>query len=451
LAGRGAAAPACGLDGSRASAEEGPCRLTLSEQRQPHLGLKLGLAGVVWLVLVAASFGWNLHQAGQHREALALQSARAMFAHLVLTRRWNAGHGGLFAPVSAETQPNPWLEVPVRDIVVSDDLMLTIINPAYMTRQLSELAERTDGVQFRITSRNPIRPQNAPRPWEAEALAAFEAGVAEVGELQVANGQGSYRYMAPLMVEQACLACHEEQGYTLGDVRGGISIMLPGIAPLPLAALVWSHVLIALAGGLTILLLGRLLSHAYADLRTQAVMDALTSIPNRRYFIEQFVRTLRPSALPVSLIICDIDHFKGYNDCFGHQAGDHCLQTVAGVLHQSRRHDGDFCARYGGEEFVLVLPNTRLPTAVRVAERLREAIADLGLQHPGSPLGIVTISVGVAAVADGQLDHEALIHDADEALYRAKEQGRNRVAVHPPPAGADLYAERSRRSGTPVS
>ncbi|MBK1718280.1 diguanylate cyclase [Thiocystis violacea] len=398
-----------------------------------RIWLKLVLILVSWVLIVAGSLGWNLRQADRHRENLALETARSFFDLLVLTRHWNAQHGGVYAPITQDTQPNPYLKDPRREIPVTDDLTLTKINPAFMTRQLAELAAEGKGVQFRITSLKPIRPANHALPWEAEALRAFEDGAEEWGQLFKAGDQWGYRYMAPLITERPCLKCHEDQGYALGDVRGGISVVLPALLPVPVAALVGSHLSIALAGILVILVMGRLLARAYDRLRRQAVFDALTSIPNRRFFIEQLVHELRRGRrerMPLSLLICDIDYFKGYNDTFGHQAGDRCLCAVAELLRDSLHRGSDFCARYGGEEFVVVLPNTDLAGAVRIGEQIREAIAGLGIRHPASPHGVVTISIGVADDVAGEHDHEELIHRADEALYRAKELGRDRVEVH---------------------
>jgi diguanylate cyclase (GGDEF)-like protein len=397
----------------------------------------LFLVVVLWLLIVAASLGWNLHQAERHREELARESARSFFDLLLITRRWNARHDGVYVPVTPETQPNPYLKDPRREIRVTDRLTLTKINPAYMTRILAELAAERSGVQFHITSLKPIRAENAAHPWEFEALRTFEQGAREWAEFYRQGDQEGYRYMAPLITEKPCLKCHAEQGYELGNVRGGISITLPTLAPIPWQGLVVSHGLVALAGVGFILLLGRKLARAYDELRRQAVFDALTSIPNRRFFIEHLVHELRRGRreqVPLALLICDIDDFKSYNDTFGHQAGDRCLCAVADLLRGSLQRGSDFCARYGGEEFVVVLPNTTLEGALQVAERIRESVSGLEMRHPSSSRGIVTISIGVAECAGVQEpDHESLIRQADEALYRAKERGRNRVEAHGAP------------------
>lgn len=396
--------------------------------------LKLLLIVTAWLLIVALSLGWNLHQAEQHRENLALESARTFFDLLLITRRWNARHAGIYVPITPQTPANPYLKDPQRDLQITPDLTLTKVNPAYMTRTLSELAAERAGVQFHITSLKPIRPENIAYAWEIEALHAFEQGVKEWAQPYLDGDHWGYRYMAPLVTEKPCLQCHAEQGYKVGDVRGGISITLPQLAPIPWRALTISHGLVALVGVAVIVILGRLLAQAYEGLRRQAVFDALTSIPNRRFFTEQLVQELRRGRrerVPLSLLICDIDDFKRYNDTFGHQAGDRCLCAVAELLRTSLQRSSDFCARYGGEEFVVVLPNTTLDGAQRVAERIRQSVFELSLWHPASAHGVVTISIGVAEepASEADPDHELLIRRADEALYRAKENGRHRVEL----------------------
>ncbi|MFC6616932.1 diguanylate cyclase [Deinococcus radiophilus] len=124
----------------------------------------------------------------------------------------------------------------------------------------------------------------------------------------------------------------------------------------------------------------------------------------------------------------DIDHFKAYNDHYGHPAGDVCLREVAQALQGALRRSGDMLTRYGGEEFALLLPDTGLAGTQMVAERLRRAVLDLSLPHQAHPLGQVTISLGAASL-HGVTGSE-LVQAADGALYAAKRAGRNRVALH---------------------
>ena len=177
---------------------------------------------ILWFLLVVTSAVINITLAQTHSGEVAKAQARTMFEHIVLTRSWNARHGGVYVPITDTTRPNPYLKVPERDVITELGTKLTKINPAYMTRQVSELAQQSEGVQFHITSLNPLRPKNAPTPWERAALERFELGEKETG--QFLHDEHQYRYMAPLTTTKGCLKCHEEQGYKLGDIRGGISV-----------------------------------------------------------------------------------------------------------------------------------------------------------------------------------------------------------------------------------
>ncbi len=176
----------------------------------------------LWGVLVSASLYQSITSIQDHSWEVATESARNISNIIRLTRHWNAISGGIYMPITEKVQPNPYLDIPDRDVVTKDNLKLTMINPAYMTRQIAELASQ-EGATFHITSLRPIRPQNAPEPWEREALKLFEEGKQEY----VQYTDTSFRYMAPLMVAVPCLKCHGSQGYQVGDVRGGISVTLP--------------------------------------------------------------------------------------------------------------------------------------------------------------------------------------------------------------------------------
>ncbi|MBV8153309.1 MAG: diguanylate cyclase [Candidatus Eremiobacteraeota bacterium] len=169
-----------------------------------------------------------------------------------------------------------------------------------------------------------------------------------------------------------------------------------------------------------------------ARLEAIAGRDQLTGIANRRAFdgrLRADFDASRAGHEPLSLAIVDIDYFKSYNDRYGHLAGDGALRRVAEVLQGSVHRPGDLVARYGGEEFVVVLPATPMPEAIAVLERMRSAIFDLRVAHEESGLGIVTVSAGVATTVDDDTDPSALLARADAELYRAKSEGRNRVAA----------------------
>jgi two-component system, cell cycle response regulator len=164
-------------------------------------------------------------------------------------------------------------------------------------------------------------------------------------------------------------------------------------------------------------------------LELMATHDTLTNLLNRRALYTsaqtELNRSVRENS-PLSLIMLDIDHFKSVNDAYGHPAGDKALCLVAETLLQNKR-DYDLVGRWGGEEFLALLPRTSLADARTIAERFRAGIEAARLQMPEGAVVTVTVSLGVSSTASGSLDIEALIHQADQALYLAKNSGRNRV------------------------
>jgi diguanylate cyclase (GGDEF)-like protein len=173
------------------------------------------------------------------------------------------------------------------------------------------------------------------------------------------------------------------------------------------------------------------LADANRQLEALSISDWLTGLANRRRFDDmlnrEWLRALRGKA-SIGLVMIDIDHFKQYNDHYGHVGGDHCLRAVAATLQTSIRQDVDVAARYGGEEFALILPGADLMFAAGVAARARAAVAEMRQPHARSPFGMITISLGVASmVPNPGARAEYLIEMADAALYQAKQQGRNRV------------------------
>src|SRR6201996_439655 len=155
-----------------------------------------------------------------------------------------------------------------------------------------------------------------------------------------------------------------------------------------------------------------------------ATTDGLTGLPNRRTF-DAFLHREYAGHHTISVLLFDIDHFKGYNDTFGHQAGDECLKAVASTIADATFSTTGMSARYGGEEFAIILPDVPEAEALRVAEAVRLTVSSLGISNPASPRGYVTISVGVATRTRATLNEATLVGDADLALYEAKRQGRN--------------------------
>ncbi|ACK72056.1 diguanylate cyclase/phosphodiesterase with GAF sensor [Gloeothece citriformis PCC 7424] len=177
------------------------------------------------------------------------------------------------------------------------------------------------------------------------------------------------------------------------------------------------------------------LESANLELKKLSCLDGLTQVANRHRFdmyLDQEWRRLMRSQQFLSLILCDVDHFKGYNDTYGHLAGDQCLQQVAQVIKNAVGRPADLVARYGGEEFAIILPDTPLRGALYVAEQIRQQVQYLTIPHPQSTHQWVTLSSGVASfIPSAALSPKALINAADEALYQAKANGRNQVVFSP--------------------
>ena len=166
-------------------------------------------------------------------------------------------------------------------------------------------------------------------------------------------------------------------------------------------------------------------------LRNQSIRDSVTGLFNRRYLEETLEREVHRSVRTgqsLGIVMLDLDHFKTFNDTFGHDAGDTLLQSVGVFLSKSIRAD-DIACRYGGEEFVLILPKASLKDTELRAEKLRASVKALNIMHQGKPLGVVTISAGVAAIPQHGSAPTQLMARADGALYQAKKAGRDRVIV----------------------
>ncbi len=174
----------------------------------------------------------------------------------------------------------------------------------------------------------------------------------------------------------------------------------------------------------------RELQRVNQELERLSFFDQLTGVANRRNFditLEKQFLLSRRNRSPLSLIICDIDYFKRYNDSYGHQQGDDCLKKVAASMQAQISRPTDLVCRYGGEEFAVILPDTHDDGGQLLAERMRQAVAAENLPHTQSTAGVVTISLGIATYHGQYPKAEQLIKAADEALYKAKELGRNRV------------------------
>ncbi len=189
------------------------------------------------------------------------------------------------------------------------------------------------------------------------------------------------------------------------------------------------------------------LERAKKQLEQLATIDSLTGIPNRRSIDDtlqrEWLKAMRNSE-PLAVMMIDIDHFKNYNDYYGHQAGDTCLKQVAHAIRSSLRRSTDYVGRYGGEEFIVLLTHSDWDKAKKMAEKICESVRQLNLPHLASPTAeIVTISAGInVMIPSPKLSLSSLIQQADEALYQAKHSGRNQFVLYQKRVKAHLHCKK---------
>ncbi|NIE62410.1 sensor domain-containing diguanylate cyclase [Burkholderia sp. Ax-1719] len=304
-----------------------------------------------------------------------------------------------------------------------------IAGPALVAALLGVLVAQVDMVEpWRASTTAPTLQQPVSLTTHLVAnLAGLAICALNVAAIAVVLLKGRLRLVLDWWIVVALLASFVDaalntlsiERFTLGWYVARIfSMLAPGVL---VCVLVWE-----------VTTLYRQLAEVHASLVRTSARDALTRVYNRSYFDTQFLLACERAAQqaqPLSLVMIDVDHFKRYNDAYGHLHGDACLAAVAGALARTLRQ-GDFVARYGGEEFALVLPDTDAQDACAIAERARAAVVELMIPTPAAS-GQITVSAGCAtsSLADATVTPNALIEAADAALYTAKRAGRNRVAL----------------------
>lgn len=197
---------------------------TLQEKGYPHAWL----FATFWTIIIVISLSWNIVRQKSEIIEVATNEAKTIFEKDQVYYRWATSHKGVYVPLTDKTQSNPYLEhLPEASGTTATGLTLTLVNPEYMIRQVYEMSTGNDSALGHITSLDPIREENAADSWESKALAAFEKGENQISSVETIDGQPYLRLMRPMMTESGCLKCHIQQGYALGDIRGGISVAVP--------------------------------------------------------------------------------------------------------------------------------------------------------------------------------------------------------------------------------
>ena len=342
-------------------------------------------------------------------------------------------------------------------VVVSNryrDFDTGIPNPATFTLLLGERLT-TGKTAIRMYSDLPFKNRHG-RELDAFGKTALDSVRADPNtahtSLEAGEGGKVFRFAGAMVMQESCVECHSthpdspKTDWNVGDVRGVLEVTQPLS---PNQALMTIHKAQQYIAGLAALFvlgsgflgwrilrdrrgLQRLQADA-AELAQQASRDPLTDLANRRAFDAAAERTFAThlrTGQHMTLLMLDVDHFKAFNDEYGHPTGDECLKQIADVLRHCVRRPQDLVARYGGEEFAIVLPDTNVQGGLEVAEQIHKSLSVKAIAHTQGQQGRITLSVGVAATEGaGGNSLQALIKTADAALYQAKRDGRNRTST----------------------
>ncbi len=347
------------------------------------------LSILLWSALVAVSLWTSLRHLEQSTLELASTQGREVFRLVEAMRVWNAEHGGIYVLQTERDPPNPYLSESMRATATITGKPLTLLNPAYMTRQISGVIEREAGIRLHLTSLKPLNPDNRASAWEARALHVFEQGeFKEQIEITQLEGQSEGRYIAPLFVKPACLSCHEKQGYKLGDVRGGLSVQW-SVEPLVAAMhatrdqTLAMHLLVWLLIGALLMLAIRQLLGNLATIResgqalANAVSDLEANVEARTKQLQESMQTLQS--------VSDL---------------------APGVVYQYRmRPDGSTCIPYASERLHDLF-------GLRPAEVRDDASPIFARVHPGDVAGLIA-STQVSARDLSRWHHEFRVRRPD--------------------------------------
>lgn len=398
----------------------------------------LGIITIIISLVIASIFFTFQFNVSRALQVHLYEQAKAFFSEIVIVRKWVAKHGGVYVPLDKTTGINPYL-VDIEGIeakITCNEKEFVLKNPSLVTKEISESPFRTGQVRYKMTSLKPINPDNAPDKFEKSALEQFEQGVSEVSIFEKRDGADHFRYMAPLVADETCMTCHAQQGYTVGDIRGGISVTLQAESLMLRIKRAQIFMVIAGFGVIALMIVSiwyisrffiRDLHYAQEALARMASTDFLTGLANRMAGIQTLTKELGRMSrkkTPLCIALIDLDHFKKVNDTYGHNVGDEILKSFSAILLKNIRNYDTAC-RYGGEEFLLIMPQTSLEEAVKILNRILDYIKSTPISTTKGNVK-TSVSAGVVKAREGE-DVDACVDRADKLLYRAKADGRSRI------------------------
>lgn len=416
----------------------------------------------VWTQFVAASAVWSLHSINAHTDETVINRGRDLFRLIQYTRRWNASHGGIYVVKSAAAPSNPYLDAANKDVKTLEGLELTMLNPAYMARQISEMA-REEGFYFHVTSAKPMRPANAPDAWERRALESFERGQEERLDLVRSDNHQVYRYMAPLLVTTSCLKCHAEQGYAVGDIRGGISVNIEADEIVArrnheMLMIGGTHLTVWMAVSVVIFLLMRDMRRQFvsmdddlaayrrsidenrealraANRKIHALQheDQVTGLLGREQLerrLQEALDKAEANHRSMGLVLIEIDHFQAFNQRNGAIEGDAALRLIADKLREVVAKRRALVGRYLGGTFAIALGADDTGALAIFAKDMQDAVRTLGIRHEVDKERFLTIGVATLLVSGSQLpDATELLRNAVARLKARGAQGNQIISL----------------------
>jgi signal transduction histidine kinase len=384
-------------------------------QHLKMIGLFALLAGLAWTAMMAGFVCWHIYDTSRDIIRIAKAEARMALEKDLLYRRWVASHGGVYVPASSVTPPNPNLKhLPERDITTPSGRKLTLVNPAYMTRQVFEIAKLNNGTKGHITSLHPMHPANQPDEWEEQALRSFSSNAVEsVSSLALLDGKRYLRLIIPFKVEQSCIKCHAAEGYKIGDLRGGISVSVP-MAELEFggrrqniklgvtATVIWIMGLFVIAWGRKRLVMGRTAMEEVNRLLTVKVEEELAKsrakdamlLRQARYGLmgEVLVNISHQWRQPlnnIGILVQEVAH-SSRSGTASQEYVDHSVRHVMDLLKGLSKTIDNFTNFYHpNQEVRLIKPSQMI---IRAMEMVREAFEERG------------ITITIDLVSEGQIE-----------------------------------------------
>jgi len=397
-------------------------------------------------LLVGYSYFWNIDNIRNEQVKLALAEAKANWNKDAAFRQWATKHGGVYVKPNERTPVNPYLiHIENRDIVTEDGTQLTLMNPAYMMRQMTEEFESDYGIKGKITGKVQLNPVNKPDAWQLKVLNAFEAGSTdELFEQQLIEGLPYLRYMKAMYMTDGCVKCHGHLGFKDGDLRGGVSVSIPltpyfTVAEATNSSIRTIHLVVWMLGMIAIAVFSLLMGQALSRLSQLSLHDALTKLPNTRLFKMRLDLSLkkyqRDNNTQFAVCFLDLDRFKNLNDSRGHSTGDLLLIALSSRLEGLLR-PGDTISRMGGDEFTLLLDNIEhVNQAIEITQRVLASFEQPFLINNDEIYA--STSVGICMVAPYYINGSDMIRDADIAMYRAKAAGPAQFDIFNPDMHSD--------------